>query len=489
MKHNWVMIDLSEWFSSQESVREPIDALTEYVTFISQHGYDSLEASLSGLFEEFLGQKVDQRECLTAASSGKRLQRPRLYVSCLKKNDALIFVDVEPLGQDMETGKAESYTLEADIFCQKRDEMDSLSEQFIELCMKCFGLTGPKDHIVIASPEGGEADILKDRLTLPPAVESKLHERLREAFDRAVLIELKKKSPVLERDLPMMAVPGAKRERIRPTLDYFSGEEYRLVDRKFAIICKESDQIIFLLDSKEEMDSAAKLQCPKCSKRIQDELVMGYYATTQQLKELIDGSKWMPYLVKDAFVKAGVPADDILVGAKYGEDEIDLLAFFRGRIFVVEAKDRPVTLNDAYKLSAKTARLEAVMGQEPGRRAGRLQEDIRRSVEYRLYRQGAVSNIRARRLLVPVIISTQDIAQDGQDLLKDTRANSHFLENCEDRLEAFVEDLVGDIELAELRRRFGALIGADPDFKDATAECTAAVTVQAFSRWLDQGLT
>jgi len=491
VKHTLVRIDLSEWSTSQESDREPIDAFTEFGTYISQRGYESLEDSIAAVLQGFLGQNVHQRECLEAEAPTRvrRYPRPGVYVSCFRKNEALVFVDIEALTLDTKTDKFLTYTLEADIFGRNTAEATSLREEVVDLCMKCFGLTGAKDDIVIDPARGDESEILKDRLTLPPVAESNLQERLREAADRAVLIELKKKSPVLERDLAKMGVAGTKRDRIKATLDFFSGQDYGLVEKKFAIICQETNQIIFLLRTKEEMDSAANLQCPKCSKPIQDELVMGYYAATEQLKGLIDGSKWMPYLIKDAFVHAGVPAEDVLVGAKYEEDEIDLLTFFRGRIFAVEAKDRPATLNDAYKLSAKTARLEAVLTQGLGLPAGRLKEGAVRSREHALVRRATLGNIRSRGLLTPVLISTQDIARDGKDLLKDTRPNSRFLENCEDNLEAFVENLVEEIELTELRRRFGVLTGDDPDVVDSVPQCASSLTALAFGRWLEQGLT
>jgi hypothetical protein len=88
---------------------------------------------------------------------------------------------------------------------------------------------------------------------------------------------------------------------------------------------------------------------------------MPYYRITEELKELLDGNRWMPLLVRDSLIHAGVHPDDVLTEVKHREDEIDVLVFYRNRVLVIELKNRPVNLNDAYKLSAKTSRLENVV--------------------------------------------------------------------------------------------------------------------------------
>lgn len=73
----------------------------------------------------------------------------------------------------------------------------------------------------------------------------------------------------------------------------------------------------------------------------------------------------MPVYVKQALINLGVDAGEIFTEVKHGEGEIDLLVFYRDRVLIFETKDRAVNLNDAYKLSAKTSRIESVLARAP----------------------------------------------------------------------------------------------------------------------------
>ena len=131
---------------------------------------------------------------------------------------------------------------------------------------------------------------------------------------------------------------------VKRLLDYLSGDEYQLIDRKFAIVCNERDEIVFRYRSKDDFDKAKSLECPQCSKLLGEESVMNYYGVTDELKGLMDGNRWMPLMARDGLVKAGVSTDDIYTDVKHGQDEIDVLAFFRDRVLVMETKNRPVNL-------------------------------------------------------------------------------------------------------------------------------------------------
>ena len=74
-----------------------------------------------------------------------------------------------------------------------------------------------------------------------------------------------------------------------------------LSDRKFAIVCNDTNEIIFTISSREGVEDAKNLECPKCYKPIGSETLMAYYKVTEDLKKLLDGSRWMPLLVRDAF--------------------------------------------------------------------------------------------------------------------------------------------------------------------------------------------
>ena len=220
--------------------------------------------------------------------------------------------------------------------------------------------------------------------------------------------------------------------------------------------------------SQDDINKATPLECPKCSESIGNELVIPYYAVTDNLKNLLDGNRWMPLLVKDSLVKAGVGADHIYTEVKHGEDEIDVLAFFQDRVLVIEAKDRPASLNDAYKLSAKTSRLENIISKNiPGRR---IAKPIRDVFHYELEHP--------KWIFVPVIISTKDIAKDAKDLLSDTRDSAKYLENCEGKIDKFISHLIEEINQEVLRLRFLELTSSG---SDSLARLTGELVSHAFN--------
>jgi hypothetical protein len=306
----------------------------------------SFEQDLSTLLSDFLGHASDQRSITDHADM------PSVFTSCLKKTNALIFVDVESISGD-------EYVMELVIFAPDKAHLVSSKQELIEDVMKCFGLTKSKE-VLVRSSSTVTLPRLRERLQGEPAISDVLFQQLKDDEERAILLELKKRGAVLERDFHELQIPTLP-ERITRVLDYFSGDEFRLVERKFAILCKDTQEIIFLLNSRDQIETASPLQCPKCARHIDAEILMPYYRITEELKELLDGNRWMPLLVRDSLIHAGVHPDDVLTEVKHREDEIDVLVFYRNRVLVIELKNRPVNLNDAYKLSAKTSRLENVV--------------------------------------------------------------------------------------------------------------------------------
>jgi hypothetical protein len=191
----------------------------------------------------------------------------------------------------------------------------------------------------------------------------------------------------------------------------------------------------------------------------------------------------MPLLVRDSLVRAGVHPDDVLTEVKHSEDEIDVLVFYRNRVFVIELKNRPVNLNDAYKLSAKTSRLESVVSKtERGWRRSSL-VGRRVTVRHRIT-QGERSHGQPppEGSFTPVIITTHEIAKDAVDLLRDTRDTVELLEQSEGKIDAFIQALINKIDHDDLVQRFNGLTGED---SDSVAQLAANQISRAFEFWYD----
>lgn len=456
MYHTRLLINLQEWFEDKEN-RKPRSVSVEFTRHLVSRGYISFELELSNLLQSFTSFEANQ-SVFPEVKGDNDLARARIranlvpdsivYVSCLKKDGTTIFIDLEPI----EAKDGITFSLEIDIFSENAATGKAIKEQLTDDVMKCFGLTGSKESILLPSENTEESPLesIKDVLTTTKPIDDLLFQRIKELNDREILREIKKRGAILESDLEELQAGNLKPDKIKAVLDYFSGEEHQLIDKKFAIVCKKNKEIIFLLNNRQDLENAKHLVCPKCSVSIGNELVLSYYERTDTLKELIDGSRWMPLLIKDELLNAGVKKENIFTEVKYGQDEIDLLVYYRNRIFVIEAKDRPVNLNDAYKLSAKTSRLEKVLSKSHGVTS---EDEI-------FFTTRASNRVRqANRLrFIPVVISNYDIAQDAQDLLKDTKEYSRFLDNATEKLHEFIQKLIGEINKQDLRSRSRSLV-------------------------------
>ena len=461
MKHDSINININEWMSDTPD-RRPIDAMSDILKFFVNRGYRSLEAQVADLLQDFLGHRIDQS---TWPRQKRRApDQPEVYSTCLSKDNSLIFID---FGRHV--GIDTPLMIEIDIFSSCKESINKIKELIIDEVMKCFGLTKSRESLLIErNYNTSPITLIQESLTISDPLTEGLFERLREAEDRSILLELKKRGSILERDLHELPLQGVSVERVRRTLDYFSGDEYKLIDKKHAIICKKSGEIIFLLKSKEDIGGVKNLECPKCSISIGNEIFMPYYGITDGLKHLLDSNRWMPMLVRESLIKMGVSRNDIFTEVKYGEDEIDLLVFYKRRILVIETKDRPVNLNDAYKLSAKTSRLESVIASKTKPSPSERYRMEVMDLEDRVHAFGIdyTENLRLterRSLFIPIVISTYDIAKDAQDLLKETRDATKFLEMCESSLNKFIEEIINEFDRRDADLRFSQLTSTSSD--------------------------
>jgi hypothetical protein len=222
--------------------------------FMAERDWRSFELELSSLLKNFVGRGADQRNIVDEDHT--------VFTSCMMKDDILLFVDIEALEDN-------DHVIELDIFAPESAFIENEKESLIENLMKCFGLTSSKESLVYKESTDAFSG-LRSRLNRNSPISDALYQQLKGNDERAILRELKKRGAILERDLGelQLTMPA---DRITRVLDYFSGEEFRLVDRKFAIVCKDTQEIVFLIQSKEQIENTAALQCPKCARHINDE--------------------------------------------------------------------------------------------------------------------------------------------------------------------------------------------------------------------------
>jgi hypothetical protein len=484
MKHERFYLSLEEWFD-EEPKKTPVEAMSRALQCFTERGFLSFERELSALLDGYLGCSFDQMSVPTRTPKARSHADDEVYVTCLKLDSTMVFIDIDRFSVTPDR-RPEPKFLEADIFADDEASLAHAKERVVDEAMRCFGLTKAKETLLSSVlADASFAKHLRDRLTFEPPMDEQLFQRLREEKDRSILRELKKRGSVLERDVHELASRDVEAESVKRLLDYLSGEEYQLIDRKYAIVCRAKDEIVFRYRSKEDFVKAQTLECPQCSKLLGEELIMNYYGVTDGLRLLMDGNRWMPLMARDALIAAGVSRDDIYTEVKHGEDEIDVLFFFRDRVIVVELKNRPVNLNDAYKLSAKTSKIESVITRVRSelRFAAEEDDDILDYIPSGDYaRRFAGRTRRSRAAFIPLIISTHDIAKDAQNLLKETNDAALFLENSDGKMENFLSSIVEKINSEDLNVRLQGLTGGG-ESGDSVASLAARQVQRSFTRW------
>jgi hypothetical protein len=393
---------------------------------------------MSEVVKSFFGVVTVHDEVVGSDRVGRR--GPSVFVHMAKKDEVFVFYDMEMRNTETEDGIEGKLILEIDLLSKNHSHIQDIKKNVTDICMKGFGLTSEKKELIKkeSSIASRFANTLKDELDQRNPIDNDLYDKIKNKEDRDILIELRKRGSVLGSDLGDLSVGQTSREDINKSLDYFSGEEFELVNKRKAIVCRENEEIIFLMEDGQEPKDVEDFECPKCTNKIKDEKIIPYYGRTDKLDDLLDGSRWMPLFVKQQFVNAGVDENLIMTEVKYEQDEIDVLVLYKKYAFIIEVKDRSVNLNDAYKLSAKTSRLESIFEELASDRSIIFEQNE----GWLFSSKGASDNIE----FVPIVISTEDVADDAIDLLEETKSASKILEKCEDKLEKFVDELIRSID-------------------------------------------
>ncbi len=495
MQYKHLELNISEWLRPEAGEGALLSPLLLFVDYLGQLGGHSLEEQIKAAIKSFTAQEIDQKTLFEKHQKSPRPHQPPFYTTLVKYHDAFIFLDIEPgLLPSPQTKKdpRQATFLEIDIFSHHSASLERLVHELAEGTMKCFGLTGAKSEILVDDvvAQSRLTQKIKEQLTFSDSLSLSLYEKIRERVDRELLIGLKRRGSILEKDIQEILPRGVPIDKGHAALDFFSGSDIGLVNRKYAVVCNKTGEIIFLLSTKEGMGHAHSLQCPKCARPIGEEILLAYYEVTPALKDLIDGSRWMPLLVRESLAKAGVAKDDVLLEVKLGEDQLDVIGVYFDNVFVIELKDRPATLNDAYKLSAKTSRLEAVMMREAQMGGHRriVPAELRfnsgtlaKFEEFEFLDSGIANSGRIN--WVPVLVSTNEIAKDAKDLLRDTRPASRLLESCESGLDEFFVSMVSEVNDSRARRRFSTLIS--PETADSVTNLSRRLLQEALLSWFN----
>ncbi|MEZ5816365.1 MAG: hypothetical protein R3D44_04715 [Hyphomicrobiaceae bacterium] len=134
-----------------------------------------------------------------------------------------------------------------------------------------------------------------------------------------------------------------------------------LLRRGTALECKKTSAAILRTQDEQFLLSPflGSTLCPNCGSPLSEERRAEFYMLGDRGSRLLRGNFWLTSLVTRALVEVGVSLESIWWNLEEGGGELDILASFRGQIWVFELKDREFGAGDAYPFNHRRERYRA----------------------------------------------------------------------------------------------------------------------------------
>lgn len=156
---------------------------------------------------------------------------------------------------------------------------------------------------------------------------------------------------LLARDLSKQLPPDA-RERASMVQQVL--QDKGLVEQEIVVICRRSQMQVARVPSRGVLMSMSNdgVRCA-CGRPVADEVVEEALVASDLCRSLLDGSKWLTFLLLEELRLIGVPFNQTLIELQMGGDEVDCLAVIGGELVFFELKDKDFNLGHAYSFGAK----------------------------------------------------------------------------------------------------------------------------------------
>jgi hypothetical protein len=191
----------------------------------------------------------------------------------------------------------------------------------------------------------------RDSPQLPTRQQLEASRTLQDRAARTLGIAVKASGGLLVRDLAKQ-LPNDARDRTEEVTS--SLKSAGLIDSEIVVVCNKTQAQTARVPSREILDELSRqgLKCA-CGRPIADERIEEALTITELGRTLLDGSRWLTFLLLEELEAVGIPLDKILAEQQLGGDELDLLVNISGELTFFELKDKEFNLGNAYSFGAK----------------------------------------------------------------------------------------------------------------------------------------
>lgn len=130
------------------------------------------------------------------------------------------------------------------------------------------------------------------------------------------------------------------------------------VNRETLVKCSKNNVQLARIGSDRSRQHQLRSVCPHCKRKFKDETHQEIIFASPALIELTKKSRWMSVLVTDVLEKAGVPRQNVVWNVSFQAEEIDMIAYINGTIWMCELKDKEFSADQAKFFDHRRRRVE-----------------------------------------------------------------------------------------------------------------------------------
>lgn len=225
-------------------------------------------------------------------------------------------------------------------------------ERLVKSTSRALGHKRPPRVTSISNTNPIFEKLRKKKHTTPEitASTSRLIKAIKETDVRNVLLRTRQaKDPTLKNISESAGIDAADVKRILTR-----NERIGIVSRQLDVVCKGCGQLMARVPDREALANLVDrgMFCVKCKARVSKSCYEPCFVVDSSAGKLLDASKWMGLLVREALQECGV-SSKVRTEVVDGPNELDLVANIDGDLLLMELKDNRFSIGHAYSFVGK----------------------------------------------------------------------------------------------------------------------------------------
>ena len=233
------------------------------------------------------------------------------------------------------------------------EAVGTFHDRLVKRTLKPLHLKRSPKVTSIKSTNSTFAQLRKKKHHTPELTESIRHQLqvIRKPDIRNVLLRTRQaKDATLKNISDSTGMPSSAVKRILART-----ERLGVVSRQLDVVCKSCAQVMARVPDRDALANLVDkgMSCAKCKTRVSRRCFEPCFFVESSAGQLLDGSKWMGLLVREALQECGISSSLVRTEVIDGPNELDLVANLDGELLFMELKDNRFSIGHAYSFVGK----------------------------------------------------------------------------------------------------------------------------------------